>query len=123
MHKRSANCRDEQGCWDFGGGKLEFGESLEDGVKREVREEYGCNVVIEEALYPQQLFRELADGTKTHWIYFPHIVRVNPAEVAIGEPEKISEIGWFALSDLPSPLHSAIAPFLERHQNELAKYQ
>ena len=122
LHKRSQNCRDEQGRWDFGGGKLEFSESLSEGVKREAREEYGCEVIIEEALYPQQLFRELADGTKTHWIYFPHIVRVNPVDVIIGEPHSMDEIGWFALDNLPQPLHSAIPPFIEGFKSEFAKY-
>jgi ADP-ribose pyrophosphatase YjhB (NUDIX family) len=41
MHCRSKNCRDEQGCWDCGGGSMEFGETFEETVKREVEEEYG----------------------------------------------------------------------------------
>ena len=35
MHKRSQNCRDEQGRWDIGGGSLEFGHLVEDTLKRE----------------------------------------------------------------------------------------
>lgn len=30
LHKRNHNCRDEHGCWDFGGGGLKHGETLED---------------------------------------------------------------------------------------------
>lgn len=122
LHKRSQNCRDEQGRWDFGGGKLEFSESLVEGVKREAREEYGCDAMIEEALYPGEAFRVLADGTKTHWIYFPYIVRVNPTEVIIGEPNSMDEIGWFALDSLPEPLHSVVPAFIERCKKELSKY-
>ena len=39
LQKRSQNCRDEQGRWDIGGGALEFGEKLEDAVRREVKED------------------------------------------------------------------------------------
>ena len=37
MNKRSQNCRDEQGRWDFGGGGVEFGESITDALKREMK--------------------------------------------------------------------------------------
>lgn len=43
LHQRSENCKDEQGRWDCGGGGLEVGEEFEDGVKREIMEEYGCD--------------------------------------------------------------------------------
>ena len=34
MNKRSVNCRDEHGTWDFGGGGLEIGEKIEDCLKK-----------------------------------------------------------------------------------------
>ena len=107
LHKRSANCRDEQGRWDFGGGTLEFNEVIKTGMLRELKEEYGCGeAVLEEVLYPGERFHTLPDGTPTHWIYFPFILRVNPADVIIGDPDKMDEIGWFTLDNLPKPLHS-----------------
>jgi 8-oxo-dGTP pyrophosphatase MutT (NUDIX family) len=44
--KRSTNCRDEHGTWDPGGGGLDFGDMLEDNVRKEVMEEY-CATVLE----------------------------------------------------------------------------
>jgi len=38
MARRSANCRDEHGRWDIGGGGLEFGESVEETLKKEIKE-------------------------------------------------------------------------------------
>lgn len=121
MHKRSKNVRDEQERWEFGGGKLEFGEKVLDGLKREVGEEYGCDLFIDESLPPTELHRE-HNGTKTHWITFPHIVRVNPEEAKINEPESMDEIGWFTLDTLPSPLHSGIPLFIEHYQDYFTKY-
>lgn len=39
------------GSWEFAGGKLEFGEDLETGLKREIMEEVGLSVKIEHLLY------------------------------------------------------------------------
>lgn len=39
------------GSWEFAGGKLEFGEDLETGLKREIMEEVGLQVKIEKLLY------------------------------------------------------------------------
>lgn len=39
------------GSWEFAGGKLEFGEDLEEGLKREIMEEVGLGVKVERLLY------------------------------------------------------------------------
>src|SRR4051812_21604994 len=94
FHKRGKNSRDEQGKWDPGGGKLEFGLTLEENVLKEVLEEYNCKGIIQEALPAHTVLREL-DGKKTHWLAIPFFVKVNREEVKNNEPEKIEELGWF----------------------------
>ncbi len=111
MHKRSINCRDEQGMWDCGGGQLEFGETPEEGVLREVKEEYGCDGEIVGQLPAISVFRK-QNGKDTHWLALPFIVKVNPKHVVINEPEKIDELGWFTLIELPQPLHSAFDNYI-----------
>jgi 8-oxo-dGTP diphosphatase len=39
------------GSWEFVGGKLEFGEDLETGLRREIMEEVGLDVNLERLLY------------------------------------------------------------------------
>lgn len=39
------------GTWEFSGGKIEFGESLEDALKREYLEETGVNIEVSKILY------------------------------------------------------------------------
>jgi 8-oxo-dGTP pyrophosphatase MutT (NUDIX family) len=105
LHRRSARCRDEQGRWDSGAGALEFGESFEEAVRREVREEY-CVDPLEVRFVDVRNVLRGADGELSHWIALLFLARVDPAGVAIGEPGKMDEIGWFTPDDLPSPLHS-----------------
>ncbi|MCR4328350.1 MAG: NUDIX domain-containing protein [Patescibacteria group bacterium] len=107
MHKRSKKCRDEQDVWDCGGGAMEFGETFEDTVAREVLEEYGVVPLEIEYVTTKNVLRT-HNGLSTHWVKNMHWVLVDPAKVKNGDPEKIDEIGWFALDQLPSPLHSQI---------------
>lgn len=105
LMKRGPKARDENGRWDICGGAIEFGESIDDAVRREVKEELCTNPVEIEFLTAYDAHRE-HDGKQTHWIALVHAVKVDPNTVRIGEPDKISEIGWFTQDTLPSPLHS-----------------
>lgn len=46
LSKRSKNTTNEKGHWETPGGRVEFGESLENAVKREIKEEYGVDVIL-----------------------------------------------------------------------------
>lgn len=105
MSKRSQNCRDEKGTWDFGGGGIDFGYGIEETLKKELKEEYCVEHIEYKFLGYRDVFRE-QEGKKTHWIQFDFIVKVNPEEVKNGEPHKFDEVEWFTLDDLPTPLHS-----------------
>ncbi len=122
LHKRSENCRDEHGRWDSGSGKLEFGMTPEENVLKEVMEEYGCKGEIEEHLPAHSLFRQ-HEGKKTHWISIPFVIKVNPKEVKNNEPEKIVEIGWFSLDNLPQPLHTGFNFTLNAYKEHFDKYR
>src|SRR5688572_22532485 len=105
LQKRGAGARDENGNWDVGGGAIEFGESIDEAVKREIKEELCTDTLDIQFLTVYDAFREF-DGIKTHWVAIMHAVQVDPQKVSIGEPDKIDELGWFTSDKLPSPLHS-----------------
>ena len=106
LHKRSKNCRDEQGNWDNGGGAHEFGDDIEDTIRREIEEEYGAKPFNLQFIKAYDAHRQLADGTPTHWVAILYAAQVDPAEAQNNEPYKIDDIGWFTLDHLPLPLHS-----------------
>lgn len=106
LHKRSKNCRDEHGRWDNGGGAHEFGDDLEQTVRREIKEEYGADVLKLDFIKVYDAHRKLSDGTPTHWVAVVFAAQVDPKQVKNNEPFKIDDIGWFTYKNLPSPLHS-----------------
>ena len=122
LHKRGNRCRDEQGCWDFGGGKLEFGEDLAEGVLREVKEEYGVEGKILEQLPAISILRE-NHGTQTHWLAIPFFIKVDLKKVVINDADKIDQVGYFMLDELPDPLHSGARYTIKKYQKYFDKYK
>ncbi|MFB4273428.1 NUDIX domain-containing protein [Nonomuraea sp. GTA35] len=106
LARRGAGARDEPGTWDCGAGALEYGESFETAVAREVGEEYTTRPLEIATIGVRNVLRE---EPSSHWVAVIFAVRVDPAEAAIGEPHKFDELGWFSPDALPYPMHSQLA--------------
>ena len=118
MAKRNANTRDEHGRWDIGGGGLEFGDTIENTLRKEIKEEYGTNVIAHEFLGFRDVHRE-HQGKKTHWIALDFKVQVDPSKVTNNEPHKFEKVDWFTLGTLPEATHSQFPHFLELYERKL----
>ena len=119
LEHRSDKCRDERGRWsNVGGGGLEPQESLEDAVRREIKEECGADALDIEPLGYREVFRENEAG-KSHWIAFDFKVRINPSQVSICEPDLCNEQRWCKIGEFPEPLHSQFPLFLEKYKDKL----
>jgi 8-oxo-dGTP diphosphatase len=121
FNKRSQNARDERGTWDTGGGGMEFGDTIEETIKREIAEEYCTDVLSYDFLGYRDVHR-VNDSKKTHWIALDFIVLVNREKVKIGEPHKFDEIGWFKIDKVPEPVNSQFPTYLNLHKNKILKY-
>ena len=108
LARRGPGARDEPGSWDCGAGALEFGETFEQAVTREVEEEYAA-VPLEIEL---RGVRNVLRGD-SHWVAVVFRVRVDPAAVSIGEPHKFDALGWYRPGDLPAPPHSQLRATLD----------
>ena len=109
LARRGSGARDEPGAWDCGAGALEFGETFEAAVRREVTEEYATAPLDVRLCGVRNVLR--ADPP-SHWVALVFRVRVDPAAAAIGEPHKFDALGWFRPDALPAPLHSQLAATL-----------
>lgn len=121
MGKRSEHCRDEQGKWDIGAGRLELHDSVEHRLQTEIKEEYGTDAQEWIFLGYRELHRTLKTGEQTHWVGLDFAVVVDPKLVRVAEPEKIGEVKWFTSQDIPTDqlLHSQLPLFLRNHQQQL----
>lgn len=119
LTKRSKSTRDEHGRWDPGGGGLKHGQTIEDNLRRELKEEYNAEALKLDFVGYYDVFRESPDGQPTHWVAFLFAVLVDPKKIRINEPEMIDGQGWFGLDDLPTPLHSQWPNILKQFKPRL----
>lgn len=118
MAKRNSNTRDEHGLWDIGGGGIDFGDSVEETIRKEIKEEYCTNVLKVEFLGYRDVHRK-HEKKETHWIALDFKVLIDPKKVNIGEPNKFDAINWFTLDNLPQNIHSQLPTFFKLHHNKL----
>lgn len=81
-----------QGKWICPGGELEPGETIENGIKREVKEETQLDIELLTPLVPfDRIVRENGEVT-LHVIYIDYIARVSGGELKPGSD--VSEAIW-----------------------------
>ncbi len=99
------------GTWAPPGGKLDFGESFEDAVRREVLEETGLTVrVIRFFAVTNNVFR----NEKRHSITLFFICRIRSGKLRVMEPDKCEKFGWFEWESLPRPLFLSVKRLREQ---------
>jgi 8-oxo-dGTP pyrophosphatase MutT (NUDIX family) len=118
MAKRSQNARDEKGKWDIGGGGIDTHDTVDQTLRKEIKEEYCADVINYEFLGYRDVHRK-NNGRKTHWIALDFKVQIDPKQVKIGEPHKFDDIGWFTLETIPENSHSQFPNFLQVYKDKL----
>jgi 8-oxo-dGTP diphosphatase len=86
------------GEYGFPGGGLEYMESFEDCVKREVREE--CGVEIQNLRF--QLVANLTEYAPKHYVHIGMIADWKSGDPQVLEPDKCESWSWFGLDALPN---------------------
>jgi 8-oxo-dGTP pyrophosphatase MutT (NUDIX family) len=120
MHKRGQQARDENGHWDIGAGGLELHDTVENTLRKEIKEEYCTDVISFEFLGYRDVHR-IHNGQPTHWIALDFKVLVDPSKVKNGEPHKFDEVQWFTQETVfaEDRQHSQLPHFLEKYKDKL----
>ena len=95
-----------QGRWICPGGSLEVGESIEEGIKREVKEETQLDIELTEALPPFERIVRVDDQTRLHVIYIDYRARLLGGDLRPGSD--VAEALWVdeeRLSQIWEELH------------------
>lgn len=97
LSKRGKNAQNERGLWECPGGALEYGESFEESVIREIKEEFDFEV---EPLTQLEPFNHLIPDEGQHWVALAFICRIKSGTPKIMEQDKSEAIGWFTFAEM-----------------------
>lgn len=88
--------------WSIPGGKIEFNETLQDGLAREIQEELGGRLIDPELIFIDQFI-----SANKNFRYTSYFVSVESEFVPFLNDEHIG-YAWLPLSAAPRPLHPGI---------------
>jgi len=104
--------------WGFVGGHLEFMESIEDCVIREVLEE--TSISVKDIKYVS-ITNDLFKDTNDHYLTIFIVCDYSKGKVTNMEPDKTSEWKWFKWNKLPKPLFLPITNLLSQDYDPFKK--
>lgn len=102
-----------EGTWTMPGGKLEYGESFEQGAIRELKEE--TDIVAQEV---KVICVENSVGPKAQFVTIGLQAIAFEGEPKVTEPDEITEWKWFELNQLPEKVFPPSKYVLERYLDQ-----
>jgi len=108
LGKRKGSIRD--GYWCLPGGHLEFSESMEKAVARELLEETG---MIADSFTFSSLYNNPSNDR--HYIQIAFIANNTQREPELREPDRFYGWEWFPLNDLPEATIGANLPLIKAY--------
>ena len=97
LAKRGPKARNEIGKWEFPGGSVEFGETCENAVVREVKEEFGIDIKVIEFL---EVVNHILPEEKQHWVSPSFVAKHIGGIPKIIEPQKCFGFKWIKIGEI-----------------------
>ncbi len=101
------------GEWSLPGGKMEWGETFEEGAIREVKEETDLDIQNPKVVSVHNCKNEHA-----HFMTVGLLAETFSGEPKVMEPDEITEWGWFDPQDLPQPRYFPSIEVIENFQKK-----
>jgi mutator protein MutT len=117
LARRGPEAKNERGLWEFPGGSVEFGETLAQALRREMREEYGVEIAVGELL---DVVDHILPDEGQHWVSPTYVCTIISGQPTIREAGKCTEIGWFAPGEVPDDLTQITRVNLAHYRMRLA---
>lgn len=103
------------GEWSFPGGHLDWGETMTESAKREIREETGLEVDEFELISIADELKYINTDNK-HYVNIGFKGKYKGGEPRIMEPERWLEWRWFAPENLPENLFEGVRLILNNYR-------
>jgi 8-oxo-dGTP pyrophosphatase MutT (NUDIX family) len=106
--------RTDNGCWGIPGGVMELGETLEETVKRETKEEIGIEVAeieLFEVYSGPALYYQYPNGAQVYNVSVVYLTRTIGDVIQVN-PDEHSEYQYFDVHNLPAEISPPIQPVM-----------
>lgn len=101
-----------ENSWQFPGGHLEFGETVEECARREVAEEAGITI---RNIVPRGFTNDVFIDAEKHYVTLFVSSEYDTGVLTVMEPDKCEQWHWFPWNRLPEPLFQPIRNFLKQY--------
>jgi len=98
LPKRAATKKFLPSVYELPGRHIDFGEDIVDGLRREIKEEFGADVSIGDPFASFTYTNDIKGSHSIEVIYFASFT--SPIEDIVLNPDDHSEYGWFSEDEL-----------------------
>jgi ADP-ribose pyrophosphatase YjhB (NUDIX family) len=106
----------QDGNYGVPSGHLDGGETAKEGCVREIKEEIGIDLKVEDLDVVHVMFRKATDDER---IDFFMTASSYGGEVRNCEPHKCDDLSWFPLDDLPENVVDYVKVAIEAYRDDL----